>query len=606
MKTSIRKSGQKIIKKLSRASHKTAEKSKEHVKEHIFKRIGNVRSVRLWVLEWLLLVTVVILFAVIQNIWYRNSYETEVFVAGGGYSEGTLGAINSMNPLYATTSSEKTLAKLMFSSLITPDASGHLGNSLASDVSVDTTGKVWTVTLKENLKWSDGTPLTAADVVFTTDLIKNPATKTTIATNFQNVKITSTDERTVTFTLPTVYAAFTETLDFPIVPKHILGAVEPSLIYENAFSTNPIGSGPFTLNALQKNSTGQTVYLNRNTSYFKDDTTLATFTLRTYSTTADIVNALNRAEITASADIGELTTGDTDINANTIYERKTPLNGGVFAFMNTSTPVFSKVKVRQAVQRGIDMTTVRQGIVEDQPLDFPILARQMPSLTFPDAPVYDKDTATRLLAEAGYKPATDAQLQAEDAPEVQAGQLLDADGNPVIISISVLSTGVLPEIATRLSEQLTALGFQVTIDEFDATDATQDFFTAIVRPRSYDILIYEIDLGIDADPFAYFASSAATETGMNLSNYRSSLVSDLLLSARTTMNSDLRKAKYESFLKYWLNDAPAIGIYQSTLNYYYTKNTRIYSENNTLTHAIDRFADIANWATEKSIKNRTP
>ncbi|MFV0485184.1 MAG: peptide ABC transporter substrate-binding protein [Candidatus Saccharimonadales bacterium] len=591
MKKSIKKSGQNIIKKLSRASQKTAEKSKEHVKKHIFRRISNVRNVRLWVLEWLLLVTVVILFSVIQNIWYRNSYETEVFVSGGGYSEGTLGTINSMNPLYATTNSEKTLAKLMFSSLLAPDASGNLGNSLAKHVDVDATGKIWTVTLKDSVKWSDGEDLTAEDVVFTANLLKNPAAKTAVSVNFANVKIENTDDYTVVFTLPTVYAAFTETLDFPIVPEHILGSVEPGLIYENAFSTSPVGSGPFTLNALQKNSTGQTVYLNRNQSYFKGETYLSTFTLRTYSSVDDIVTALNRAEVNASADIGEISSED-DVSAATIYERKTPLNGGVFAFLNTDSPVFGKTKVRQAVQRGIDMSIVRQGIVEDQAIDFPILKRQMPNLTFPESPVYDKGAAARLFTEAGYTNTNN--------------QLLDSEGNPVTISISVLSTGVLPEIANRLSEQLTALGFQVTVDEFVASEATQDFFTAIVRPRSYDILIYEIDLGIDADPFAYFASAGAVETGMNLSNYRNSLVDDLLLSARTTMNGDLRKAKYETFLKYWLNDAPAIGIYQSSLNYYYTKNTRIFSENSALTHAIDRFADVSDWATEKSIRNRTP
>lgn len=591
MKKSIKKSGQKIIKKLSRASQKTAEKSKEHVKKHIFRRISNVRNVRLWVLEWMLLVTVIILFSVIQNIWYRNSYETEVFVAGGSYSEGTLGSINSMNPLYAATNSEKTLAKLMFSSLLAPDTSGNLGNSLASSVNVDTTGKIWTIKLKDNLKWSDGEALTAEDVVFTTDLLKNPAAKTTISTNFTNVKITSTDDRTVVFTLPTVYSAFTETLDFPIVPKHILGDVEAGLLYENAFSTNPIGSGPFVLNALQKNSTGQTVYLNRNTSYFKRSTYLSTFALRTYSSVDDIVSALNRAEINASADIGEVAAEDS-VDTASIYERQAPLNGGVFAFLNTDSPVFGKTKVRQAFQYGVDMSAVRQGIVEDQALDFPILRRQMPELTFPESPVFDRDSATRLLSEAGFT-TTDSKL-------------LDSEGNPVTVNISVLSTGVLPTIANRISEQLTALGFQVSVNEFVASEATVDFFTAVVRPRDYDVLIYEIDLGIDADPFAYFSSTNATETGMNLSNYRNSLVDDLLLSARTTMNTDLRKAKYETFLKYWQNDAPAVGIYQSSLNYYYTKNTRIFSENNALTHAIDRFADISDWATEKSLRNRTP
>ncbi|MDR3298201.1 MAG: ABC transporter substrate-binding protein [Candidatus Nomurabacteria bacterium] len=591
MKKSIKKSGQKIIKKLSRASHKTAEKSKEHVKKHIFQRVSNIRNVRLWVFEWILLVTVVILFSVIQNIWYRSSYESEVFVSGGGYSEGTLGAINSMNPLYASTNSEKTLSKLMFSSLLAPDTSGHLGNSLAKSVSVDNTGKIWTVTLKDDVKWSDGAALTAEDVIYTINLIKSSAAKTTVATNFTNVKIAAPDDTTVVFTLPTIYAAFTETLDFPIVPKHLLGNIEPGLVYENDFSTNPIGSGPFTLNAMQKNPTGQTLHLSRNPNYFSGAPTLANFTLRTYSKPSEIAAALNRAEINASADLGTLS-NKADLNTATIYERKAPLSGGIFAFLNTDSLILSSTKVRQAIQRGVDMAVVRQGTTEDQALDFPILKRQIPDLKFPEMPVHDTAAAIKLLTDAKY--------------QLTEGQLFDPTGARASLTISVLSAGILPEIATRLSEQLAELGFEVTIDEFIAEEASQDFFTAVILPRSYDILIYEIDLGLDADPFAYFDSANATATGMNLSNYRNSIVDDLLLSARTTMNSQLRKAKYESFLKYWLNDAPALGIYQSSLSYYYTKNTRIFSENNVLTHSLDRFADVTYWATEKSTRNRTP
>jgi peptide/nickel transport system substrate-binding protein len=591
MKSSIKKSGQKIIRKLSRTGRKTTEKSKAHIKQHIFSRIGNIRTVRLWVLEWMLLVIVIILFAVIQSIWYRNSYETEVFVSGGAYSEGTIGTINSMNPLYASTSSERTLSKLLFSSLVTPDTSGNLGNNLARSVRVDSTSKVWTVTLKDNIQWSDGQPITADDVVYTVDLIKNPTAKTTVAVNFANVKVERADERTVIFTLPTVYAAFTETLDFPIVPKHILGEIDPSLIYENTFSTHPTGSGPFILNAMQRTSQGQTVHLNRNTRYHASSPNLDSFILRTYNNARDIVSALNRAEITASADLSTLG-NDTGITATAIYERQAPINAGVFAFLNTSSQILSDTRVRQAIQRGINMDAIRQGIVEDQALDYPILARQM-DLKFPELPKHDPEAAQKLLSSAGYK------LN-------ENNQLANNSGATASLSLSVLSTGVLPQLAERLAEQLTALGFEVIIDEFVAEEASQDFFTAIIRPRNYDVLIYEIDLGLDPDPFAYFNSAAATSTGMNLSNYRNVIVDDLLLSARTTMNPATRQVKYETFLKYWVNDAPTIGIYQSALKYYYTRNTRIFSENSILPNPLDRFSDVTYWATEKATRNRTP
>ena len=72
------------------------------------------------------------------------------------------------------------------------------------------------------------------------------------------------------------------------------------------------------------------------------------------------------------------------------------------------------------------------------------------------------------------------------------------------------------------------------------------------------------------------------------------------------MNLSLRIAKYETFLRQWVNDVPAIGIYQASLTYYFNKNARAFSEDDRLVYATDRFVDVENWAVNKAQKNRTP
>ena len=594
MKKKLKRRGQKLARKVSKASQRVATKSKAHIKEHFISRLGNIRTVRLWVLEWSLLVLAVILFAVVQSMWYRNSYETEVFASGGTYVEGTLGTINSMNPLYATTSAEKTLAKLLFANILSPDTSGNLGNDLAAELSTEEDGKVWQVRLKQNLKWSDGEPVTADDVIFTVDLLKDPSAKTTIGADFSKVEVEKIDELTIRFTLPVVYAAFPESLDFPIVPKHLLGDVDAALVYENSFSKNPVGTGPFKLNALQTSSTGQTAYLSRNDYFWRGKTKLDSFTLKTYSTEEELAEALLKGEVVGTADLDNLLTGEANelLNGETIYEREVPLNGGIFAFLNTSTSILDDVVVRQAIRLGVNMEVVRAGLVDDWSLDYPILERQM-ELEYPDLAKYNLEEAMAMLSEAGWSKGED-------------GVLVNGEGERARLVISVAQNGDLPELARRFADQLNALGFEAIVEEFVSEEASQDFFTAVVRPRNYDILVYETDLGIDPDLFAYYASSQATETGMNLSNYQNKLASDALLSARTTLDEELRKAKYESFLNYWVRDVPAIAIGQSTLKYYYNKSVQTFSENNNLTEALDRFSDVEYWATTKSKKNRTP
>ena len=72
------------------------------------------------------------------------------------------------------------------------------------------------------------------------------------------------------------------------------------------------------------------------------------------------------------------------------------------------------------------------------------------------------------------------------------------------------------------------------------------------------------------------------------------------------MSENLRAAKYGTFLRYWVNDVPAIGIYQASLTYYFNKNVRTFSEDDRLVYATDRFSDVEYWAVNKATKNRTP
>jgi ABC-type transport system substrate-binding protein len=183
---------------------------------------------------------------------------------------------------------------------------------------------------------------------------------------------------------------------------------------------------------------------------------------------------------------------------------------------------------------------------------------------------------------------------------------MNKDGLPIVLNAVVQKRDTLTKVAERFVEELKALGFEVTLDIYDETQTTVDFFSAVVRPRDYDVLFYEVDLGVSADPFVYYSSTQATTGGWNFSNYSNSLVDDALLSAHTTTNMAVRKAKYEYFLKAWVADVPSMGLFQSSLKYYYSPNADIYSENQQMTDALDRFTDVRYFATEKRTVNITP
>jgi len=589
MKKQLKKRGQKIISKFSRVSRQASEVSKIHIQKNLIARADSIKHVRLWVLEWVLLVSAITLFAIVQTIWYQNSYQTNTFVQGGTFTEATLGKVSSMNPLYATTSSEKTLAKLLFPGLLSVDVSGHLSNELAESISIDDSKKVWTIKLRDHLLWSDGQPITADDIVYSFKLINDPAAKTSIFTSFANTTIKQIDDLTVEFTLPTAYVAFYDALSFPIVPAHILSEVEPALVYEHSFSSAPVSSGPFMLNAMQPSVYGETIHLNKNPNYYRGQTMLSNFVLKTFSSPDEIVTALNRLDVTGSADLSNHT--DANITNSAIFTKKTATNSGAFAFLNTLSPTLADKTVRQALRQSIDIDALRQDLVSDMPLDFPILSNQI-DIKFPPLPAFDQNKAAELLTSAGYT--------------FEEDKLVDPFGKQPTLTIATISSGYLADLARRLAQQLTTLGFTVTTNIYDSDNLRGNFFTSVVRARDYDILLYEVDMGTDPDLFPYYHSSQASASGFNFSDYRNGIVDDLLLSARTTFDLSLRQAKYESFIEHWLDDVPAIGLYQLNLTYYFHHSARTFSENSRLSSTLDRFSDIQYWATEKSARYRTP
>jgi ABC-type transport system substrate-binding protein len=264
----------------------------------------------------------------------------------------------------------------------------------------------------------------------------------------------------------------------------------------------------------------------------------------------------------------------------------------VFAFINTKSDNLTNKTLRQAISRGVNMAKVREGIDDSQLLDYPILVRQE-SLKYPDLLGYDLKEAKALVEKAGFK-------------YNEQGKIINKEGLPVTLNAVVQKRDVIARVAERFVDELRTLGFEVTLNIYDESQTAADFFTTVVRPRDYDILFYEVDLGVSADPFVYYSSTQASTGGWNFSNYENSLVDDALLSAHITTNMNTRKAKYEYFLKTWVNDVPALGLYQSSLKYYYSQNVDIYSENLQMTDVLDRFNDVRYWASEKRSVNVTP
>ncbi len=578
-------------KDLARRMKRVEGASVKHARKFVFKRLDNFREVRRRIALWVLAIGIIIGATGIQYLWYQDNYRTTANATGGTYAEAVLGPVDTLNPIFAKSSGEEAVGELLFSRLVTYDKSGRLNYDLADGMNVSPDGKTYTFTIRPDARWDDGLYVRARDVVFTVNLLKNPASRSTI-TGWDNVTAKEIDSRTVAFELPAIYAAFPHALRFlPILPEHVLRDIEPAALRENSFSSKPVGSGPFSLRLLQDVDTAngrKIVHLAKSESYFKGTPKLDRIQLHVYQNIDAIKRALATSEVNAATDL--TVTDSNAVSTDRYAVEHRPVNSGVYALMNTSSPVLQDKKVRQAMQVGTDTKEVRDALSPDLPeLYLPFIDNQVFG-NIPTAPTYDVARANQLLDEAGW---------------VMQGNVRTKDGQPLKLSVVTTKNNDFEKSLEILAKQWRALGITVTTNIVDPSDPSQNVVQDVLQPRQYDVLLYQLTIGGDPDVYAYWHSTQAT-SGLNFSNYKNSIADDALVSARSRVETDLRNAKYINFANQWLSDAPAIGLYQATMQYVHTKSIHSLPTDFILVSSADRYGDVRYWSVGDRMVYTTP
>ncbi len=577
-----------INKRVKRAEDVTV----RHTRKFIVKRWSNMREARRSITLWIVAMGVLIGATGLQVMWNQQGYRTQTAALGGTYAEAVLGPVDTLDPLYAASPAEQAASRLMFSSLFNYDKTGHLSGDLATSMSVDSSSKVYTIKIRPGVLWQDGYKLTASDVAFTVGLLRNPAVRSTNHEDWSSISVKAVDDTTLVFTLPAVIAAFPYALTFPIVPEHILSKVSPTAIRENDFSNSPIGSGPFKLRLLQDIDIAnglRVIHLERNNDYYGGKSKLDLLQLNVYKTRDQIIKALSTGEVNAAAD---LSSSDVkQVNTKHYKINVTPIKSGVYALFNTTRGVLKDKAVRQALQVGTDTAAVRHQLLTATPaLDLPFINGQL-SGDVPKAPAYNPALAAQILDNAGWR---------------MDGGVRKKDGVPLTLSVVTIKDNDYERALESLAGQWRSLGIDVSTTVIDSSDPTQNATQETLQARGYDVLIYQLTIGVDPDVYAYWHSSQANSLGFNLSNYSNPIADDALSSARSRLEPALRNAKYLTFARQWLADAPAIGLYQSVVQYVYSVNDETYSSNDVFVSSLDRYSDVLYWSVDSRPVYKTP
>ncbi|MFI5212594.1 MAG: peptide ABC transporter substrate-binding protein [Candidatus Saccharimonadales bacterium] len=580
-------------KKFSKRVKKAEGATTRHARRFIVSRLDNIRSVRRHIIGWLLVVGVIMALVGLQLVWFQRSYQTTAASSGGTYAEASLGSIETLNPLYASSSAEVAASHLLFSSLYDYDGTGHLRGDLAERIQIDATGTLYTVTLRSNALWHDGTHLTAKDVAFTVNLIKNPATRSALRSTWQDISVKALNDTTVQFQLPAIYASFQHALTFAVLPQHLLGNVDPGAIRENVFSRSPVGSGPFSFRLIQTTDTvtkQQVLNLTAFNDYYKGAPLINRFEIHAYDSQEAILKALRTGQVNAAADLNGANAAQVDHHNYNVTTR--PINSGVYALLNVTSPILKDKTVRQALQLGTNTSEIRQSLVVKVPsLDLPFVNGQLTGSDVPHAPAPDRAKAAALLDSAGWKLVNGVRIK---------------DGQKLTLNVVTTKNTEYEKALEIMIGQWRQLGILVMTNVVDTNNPATNFAQDIQQPRNYDVYLTELSIGADPDVYAYWHSSQISMNGYNFSNYADKAADSALASARSRLEPDLRNVKYIAFAKQWLADVPAIGLYQPVAEYVSNKSVRSVKQNETLITPYGRYENVLYWSVAQKSVYKTP
>lgn len=579
-------------KDLSRRMRRVEGVTVRHARKFVVKRWSNARDVRRRIITWVVATGLLISAIGLQLMWNQHSYRTSTVATGGTYAEAVLGPIDTLNPLFATTQAEEAASYLLFSRLFAYDTSGHLNGDLATKLAVNSTGTVYTVTIRPDARWHDGIKVTAKDVAFTINLLKNPSVHTTNPEDWRTISVAIINDTTLSFTLPAIIASFPHALTFPIVPEHILGKVEPNAIREDEFGRSPVGSGPFKLRFIQDvdvNAGRKIVHLARSSDYYRGASKLDFFQLHVYGSQDAIVRALAIDEVNAAS--GLSATNLDKVNKSRYDIETSPVKSGVYALLNTTREILKEKAVRQALQMGTNTKAICDQLPAGAPaLDLPFVSNQL-SGDIPKVAAYNLKEAQKILDSAGW---------------VREGATRKKAGVELKLRVVAMKDSDYERVLETLVGQWRDLGIVVDSQIVDPSDPSQRVFQDILQPRNYDVLLYQLTIGADPDVYAYWHSSQASSRGFNFSNYSNPVSDDALVSARSRLEPSLRNIKYLTFARQWVFDVPAIGLYQSTTHYAHSKTASSGKSSNILVSPIDRYSDVIYWSVGARSVYKTP
>jgi peptide/nickel transport system substrate-binding protein len=457
---------------------------------------------------------------------------------------GDIGDASNLIPLLASDSPSHNIAGLVYNGLVKYDKDMKIIGDLAESWDISAGGLVITFHLRRGVKWHDGQPFTAADVLFTYQITVDPKTPTAYAGDFLKVKKAEVlDAYTFRVTYDKPFAPALISWGNAVLPRHLLFGKD---ITKSPLSRHPIGTGPYKF---KEWIAGQKIVLISNTDYFEGRPYIDGYITRIIPDTATMFLEL-RAQGISLMDLTPLQyTRQTENNLFKENFRKYRYLGFKYVYLgyNLKNPLFTDKRVRQAISYAINKEEIISGVLRG--LGKPATGPYKPGTWAYNGNVklynYNPQKARQLLGEAGWR-------------DTKGNGILEKDGKPFIFEI-VTNQGndTRQKCAEIIQRQLKEVGITVKIRILEWAAFVNDFITK----RRFDAVILGWSISLDPDAYDVWHSSKTAPEELNFMSYNNPEADEVLEKGRSTFNQSQRKKYYNRFQEILAEDQPYTFLY---------------------------------------------
>jgi len=463
---------------------------------------------------------------------------------GGRLNLALSGNPPSLVPFLAADTTSSAIAGNIYHALLTYDGNLNLIPQLAEKYEISNGGKTITFTIKPNLKFAGGSPLTSADVSATFHVLTNPATRTPYANDYLNVtKFETPDARTVRVSYAQPFApALASWAGLIVLPAKVI-AQTPDF-NQTTLKQNPLGSGPYKLARWRK---GQDFLLTANPQSFEH---------------APITQLYYRIIPDQSTQWLELKSGNLDIAdlSPLAYTRLTSATwytqnyqtyrylGSAYTYMgfNLKKPLFEDKRVRQALSYAVD----RQGLInaalfgQGQPIASIFKPGTWAYNTHLQPYPYNPQKARQLLAAAGWKPGPNGILQKNGVPF--RFTLSTNQGNEARLKTAQILQKFFADVGVHMD---------IRVQEWST------FLTNTINPRAFDAVLLGWTLPAEPDPYDVWYSTQTGPSQFNIVGFGNKRADADILASRRTFNKAQRKKYLDDLQTILADEQPYLWLY---------------------------------------------